>query len=155
MKYLFRTTSYCHGGLETWVIPPVYQPPCPSGETFSDQGEDESHYRNESVDMVLSIPHDKHALATRPMPTTPFSVENPLQDKTLLPAKIAPIHSLMRLSKFSLKTNQARRAVKTPSRLRRREVVAALLRDNPNIKRTGARIPPKKVASLNQSQSLP
>ncbi|CQR21958.1 Uncharacterised protein [Yersinia enterocolitica] len=60
----------------------------------------------------------------------------------------------MRRSKFSLKANQASRAVNTPSALSSSEAPDAGIPVRPIISSTGAMIPPAVIAPMNHHNSL-
>jgi len=61
--------------------------------------------------------------------------------------------SAIRASKFSLKTNQANSAVRTPSRFRSNDADAADVDISPNMSATGPRAPPSKMAPESHRQS--
>src|SRR5262245_43133745 len=67
---------------------------------------------------LLSNPQAKQAPMIDKLPQTAFSSSLPVHDNKSPPITIAIIPKAIRRSKFSLKTNQARVAVNTPSRLR-------------------------------------
>ena len=71
------------------------------------------------------------------------------------PATIAIMPSAMRRSKFSRNTNQASSAVKTPSAFNRRDAPEAGMLESPTINRTGAIMPPLRIAPASGSSSLP
>lgn len=60
-----------------------------------------------------------------------------------------------RRSKFSWKTNQARKAVNTPSALSNREAPEAGIRARPSSSKTGATTPPARMAPASQPHSSP
>ena len=69
------------------------------------------------------------------------------------PAMIAIMPSAMRRSKFSRNTNQASRAVNTPSAFSSRDAPEAGMLESPTISRTGAMIPPVRIAPARGSTS--
>jgi hypothetical protein len=79
---------------------------------------------------------------------------SPCYDKSAAPARIASMPSAIRRSKFSRKANQASKAVKTPSRLRRREAPDAQVRERPSISSSGAIMPPVMMAPASQGRSV-
>lgn len=102
---------------------------------------------------LLSIPQAKQAPRTASIGHSPANCASPGQLKTTAPATIAPMPSAIRLSKFSLKTNQASSAVNTPSAFSRREAPDAGMPVNPIISSTGPTMPPARIAPANQRTS--
>ena len=75
------------------------------------------------------------------------------QLNTTAPATMAIMPSAMRRSKFSLKTNHAKSAVKTPSALSNNAALEAGIAVRPVISNTGPATPPVATAPASQSQS--
>lgn len=59
----------------------------------------------------------------------------------------------IRVSKCSRKTNQARRAVSTPSRFNRRETCEAAAPDSPSMRSPGPITPPATIAARSHGAS--
>ena len=102
---------------------------------------------------LLSIPHAKHApVMANPPQGKPVS-GRPSHDSNTPPDAMAAITSAILRSKFSRKTNHARRAVRTPSKLSSNEAVVPGVEDNPVISKTGAMTPPKRMDPPSQGTS--
>ena len=77
----------------------------------------------------------------------------PPHESTTLPATMSAKPSAMRRSTFSWNTNQARSAVKTPSRLRSRDAAEAGVVRRPDMRRIGPRTPPATIAPASHGTS--
>ena len=103
---------------------------------------------------LLSIPQAKQAPRIASVGHSPANRASPGQLKTTAPATMAPMPSAIFRSKFSLKANQASRAVNTPSAFSRSEAPDAGMPVSPIIRSTGATMPPAKIAPENQNSSF-
>ena len=102
---------------------------------------------------LLSIAQQRQAAAIASGPESPPHSKRPCQASNAPPATIATMPSMIRRSTFSRNTIQARRAVNTPSRLRKREVAEAGVCDSPMRSSSGPRKPPKPIAPRSQGRS--
>src|SRR6266545_4603364 len=103
---------------------------------------------------LLSIPQAKQAPMIARLPQAVFNSGLPVHDSRSPPATIAAIPEAIRRSKLSLKTNQARVAVNTPSRLRSNDAEDAGVCTKPIISSAGPITPPARIALANQGRSL-
>lgn len=74
---------------------------------------------------LLSMAHERHAITIASGPVSDRKAVLPFYESTALPAVIKSIPTAILLSKFSMNTNHAIRAVKTPSRFSSSEAVEA------------------------------
>ena len=103
---------------------------------------------------LLSIAQHKHAVAIAIGPTQFVDIVCFDHDNITPLATIRNIPNTIRLSVCSLNNIQAKTAVNTDSRFKRREAVAALVWTRPIIKKMGARTPPKIIAPNNHRHSF-
>src|SRR5258708_6926073 len=88
---------------------------------------------------LLSIAHARHAPAIAIAPHGAPDVGRPAHDSTIPPAVINAIPAAIRLSKFSLNTNQASTAVSTPSKFSSSDALEAdvFTKDGINLSKGG------------------
>ena len=99
---------------------------------------------------LLSTPHAKHAPSTASAGHNPENAAFFGQARIAAPATMAAMPSAMRRSKFSLKANQARRAVNTLSALSNSEAPEADMPLKPTMSSTGPIMPPDRIAPASQ-----
>src|SRR5436190_4697298 len=101
---------------------------------------------------LLSIAQARHAppIAIAPHGAPPAG--RPVHDSTIPPAVINAIPAAIRLSKFSLNTNQASAAVSTPSRFNSSDALDAAAFTRPHISNTGPATPPAAIAPASHGQ---
>ena len=102
---------------------------------------------------LLSIPHARHAPATRTAPE--FSrTPCPSHDRTTAPARIARAPRRSRRSTFSRNTSHAMLMVARPSRFKRSAADIAFVRTSPSMRSSGPIMPPKRTTAANHGTSV-
>ena len=88
----------------------------------------------------------RQAAVTSSVGCQPGQSDWPGHDSTSPPATMAPMPSAMRRSTFSRNTNQASKAVNTPSALSSSDAAEAGMPASPSISSTGPATPPDTTA---------
>src|SRR6266404_910612 len=102
---------------------------------------------------LLSMPQAKHAPAIPSGPQAALNSGFPDHDSGNPPSVMAAMPSAMRRSKFSLKTNHASKAVKTPSRLRSNDAEDAVVIRKPKSSKIEPSTPPERIAPASHGKS--
>src|SRR6185369_14703722 len=95
---------------------------------------------------LLSIAQARHAPTIAIAPHGAPAAGRPVHDSSTPPAVINAIPAAIRLSKFSLNTNQASTAVSTPSRFSSSDALDAEVFTSPAISNPGPATPPAAIA---------
>src|SRR6267378_6073414 len=104
---------------------------------------------------LLSMAQHRHARTIKAKPGEAPPCPPGVHASIKPPATMQNIPAVTRRSKFSWNRNQARSAVKAPSRFSRSDAVDAALVTNPYVRATGPTTPPRTMAPESQIQSPP